>query len=69
MLGPTLGHALRNGALLTVQSNGPETLIRTDSATLLGQVVAITHPCTGSVPLPTRPSAPAPTPAQSPATL
>ncbi|MFD0437300.1 LexA family protein [Streptomyces chartreusis] len=45
ILGPTVGNALRNGALLTVgprpDTDAPE---QTDNATILGQVVAVTHP-------------------------
>jgi repressor LexA len=45
LLGPAVGNALRNGALLTV---GPQpdtdTPEQTDHATILGQVVAVTHP-------------------------
>lgn len=45
ILGPAVGNALRNGALLTVgprpDADAPE---QTDNATILGQVVAVTHP-------------------------
>ncbi|MFF4755294.1 LexA family protein [Streptomyces sp. NPDC002514] len=47
MLAPAVGNALLNGALLTVQQSpppGPDAPTRIDHATLLGQVVAVTHP-------------------------
>jgi hypothetical protein len=45
MLGPDVGNALRNGALLIVgPSTPPEIPPRTDRATILGRVVGVTHP-------------------------
>ena len=45
MVGHALGHALLNGALLTVgQTEQPDTQPRTDHATISGRVVAVTHP-------------------------
>ncbi|GHB81855.1 hypothetical protein GCM10010306_090350 [Streptomyces umbrinus] len=67
MLGPALGQALFDGALLTVQSAGSEAPARSDHATILGRVVAITHPCTSVVPLPSEPNIPASAQAQGPA--
>ncbi|MER5210951.1 winged helix DNA-binding protein [Streptomyces sp. NPDC002838] len=47
ILGPDVGNALRNGALLTVgpiARPGADAPERTDHATILGRVVAVTHP-------------------------
>lgn len=46
MVGAAVGAALLNGALVTVKSDppGPDAPPRIDHATLLGQVVALTHP-------------------------
>jgi repressor LexA len=47
MLGPDVGNAVRNGALLIVGQHlqpGVGAPARTDRATILGRVVAVTHP-------------------------
>ncbi|KPI02976.1 transcriptional repressor, LexA family [Actinobacteria bacterium OK074] len=46
VLGPAAGHALLNGAQLTVEQDGQHSLSTpvTDHATILGRVVAVAHP-------------------------